>query len=94
MEWPTGGSVYNGEEVGKTPGTGKRANQVHVNVAEPASQNRNPRNRELNMLKNFTPFAVKIASGPVKNILGEVRPNNGSRNQSLGRTNTRVRDVV
>ena len=78
----------------KTSGTRKRANQVHVNVIEPSSWDRNLRNRELNMLENLTPLTMQTTSGPVGVILGEPRPNKGTRNQSLGRTNTRVRDAV
>ena len=48
----------------------------------------------MNVLENLTPLAAKTASGPVREILGEARPHEGSRNQSLGRINTRMRDVV
>ena len=80
--------------VGKTPGIGKRTNQVHVNAAEPASWDRNLRNRGLNMLENLTPLTVQTVSGPVGDILREANPNEGTKNQSPGRTNTRVRDVL
>ena len=46
------------------------------------------------MLENLTVWAVKTASGPVRDIFGEASPFEVSRNQSLGRTNTKVRDVV
>ena len=80
---PNGGSVHNGKEVCKTSGTG--SNQFHVNVAEPASWDRNLRNRGLNVLENFTSLKVQTASGPVGNILGETRPNNGTEDRGFTR---------
>ena len=58
----------------ETSGTRKRSNEVHVNVTEPSSKNMKMRNRQVNMLLNLTPLTVKIASGPVGDILGEGRP--------------------
>ena len=58
----------------ETSGTRKRANEVHVNVTEPSSRNRNMRNRQVNMLLNLTPLTVQTASGPVGDILGEAIP--------------------
>ena len=65
-----------------------------MNVTEPLSWDRNLRNRDVNMLENLTLLTVQTTSGPVGDILGESRPNKGTRNQSLARTNTRVRDVL
>ena len=65
-----------------------------MNVTEPASWDRNLRNRGLKVLENLTLLTVQTASGPVGDILGEARPNEGTRKQSPGRMNTRVRDDV
>ena len=65
-----------------------------LNVTESSRRNGNMRNRGVNMLLNFTPLTVQKASCPVRDILGEARPDKCSQNYSLGRTNTRVREVV
>ena len=46
------------------------------------------------MLENLTPLTVQTTSGPLGDILGEAGPVKNSQNQSLGRTNIRVRDAV
>ena len=65
-----------------------------MNVTKPASWDRNLGNREVKVLENFTPLAVKTASGPGGDIFGEARQNKGSKNQPQGRMNTRERDIV
>ena len=64
----------------ETSGTRKRAKEVHMNVTESSSRNRNMRNRQVNMLLNLTLLTVQIASGLVGDILGEARPDKYPRN--------------
>ena len=90
---PTRGPVHDGEEMSKTSGTRKSSNQVHVNVTEPSSRNRNL-NRGVNMLLNLLRWQCRHPLAQSETSSESPDQTKGTRNQPPGRTNTRVRDAV
>jgi hypothetical protein len=71
---PTGGSVNDGEQVGKTFGCRQGAHHVHVDVAESAGGYRDVLRRYLHMAVDLGTLAAQASLRPGGNICGETFP--------------------
>ena len=72
--WPAGGSVIDGEQIGKTFGCRQGAHQVHVDVAETAGGYRDVLRGYLYMAVDLGSLAAQAGLRPGGDICGETLP--------------------
>ena len=76
-----GGAVNNGEKMGETIGGWQRTHEVHMDVAEPLSRDRNDVDWRLNMPDHLGALAVEARPGPNPNVCVHGGPEETCRNQ-------------
>ncbi len=82
--WPAGGSVNDGEQVGKTFGCRQGTHQVHVDVAETAGGYRDVLRRYLYMAVDLGSLAAQASLHPGGDICGETFPNTPGGDEAAG----------
>jgi len=80
--------------MGETIGGWQRTHEVHMDVAEPLSRDRNDVDGRLNMPDHLGALAVEARPGPNPNVCVHGGPEETCRNQPPRSTNSRVRKTV
>jgi hypothetical protein len=91
---PTGGSVNDGEQIGKPFGWRQGAYQVHVDVAEMAGGYRDVLRGYLYMAVDFGPLAAQAGLHPGGDICRETFPNIPGGDEAAGRLLARMGGTV